>query len=94
MMTLLLKDPEAVLNYAVDWGAEYLGADSLIASRWEISPVEQGGVNIDWASFDANAATVTASGGISGHSYDLRNHVILASGLTDSRSITMRLEKR
>ena len=26
-MTLLLKDPDAVLDYAIDWGAEYLGGE-------------------------------------------------------------------
>ena len=26
-MTLLLKDPGAVLDYAIDWGADYLAED-------------------------------------------------------------------
>jgi len=26
-MTLLMKDPGAVLDYSIDWGAEYLGGD-------------------------------------------------------------------
>ena len=26
-MSFLLKDPDAVLDYLVDWGAEYLGTD-------------------------------------------------------------------
>lgn len=37
-MTFLLKDPEAVLDYAVDWGAEYLSGDVLTESSWTVSP--------------------------------------------------------
>ena len=29
-MTLLLKDPLAVLDYAIDWGADYLGEDDIL----------------------------------------------------------------
>jgi hypothetical protein len=29
-MSFLLKDPEAVLDYAIDWGAQYLGE----GDRW------------------------------------------------------------
>jgi len=93
-MTLLLKDPAASLDYAVDWGAEYLNGDMLIESEWAVTPDETGGVTIAGSSFDAALATVTASGGITGRVYQLTNYVTLASGLTDSRSIVLRVEKR
>lgn len=42
-MTLLLKDPDAVLDYSVDWGAEYLDADDLLStSDWTVSPDSSG----------------------------------------------------
>ena len=93
-MTLLLKDPEAALDYAVDWGAEYLGADSLAESAWEVSPADDGGLSILGHDFDQLIATVKAGGGVPGHSYRLTNRVVLMSGLTDSRSIMLRVEKR
>jgi len=93
-MTLLLKDPEAALDYAVDWGLEYLTSDTLIQSDWHVTPVEAGGVSVVASSFDTAVATVTASGGIAGHMYQLTNHVVLSSGLTDSRSIVLRVENR
>jgi hypothetical protein len=31
-MAFLLKDPEATLDYVVDWGADYLSGDALAAS--------------------------------------------------------------
>ena len=93
-MTLLLKDPEAALDYAVDWGAEYLNGDSLVQSNWTVIPVEIGGLTVQAGRFDATVATVTATGGVAGHLYQLTNHVALQSGLTDSRSIVLRVEKR
>jgi len=93
-MTLLLKDPEAALDYAVDWGAEYLNGDAVSQSSWQVIPVEDGGLTIVSSRFDNALATVTASGGVQGHLYQLTNHVNLESGLEDSRSIVIRVEKR
>ena len=93
-MTLLLKDPAATLDYAVDWHADYLNGDVLSQSRWDVTPVETGGVSIISSRFDPGVATVTAAGGVSGHVYQLTNSVVLASGLKDSRSIVVRVEKR
>jgi hypothetical protein len=93
-MTLLLKDPEAALDYAVDWGAEYLSGEFLLESSWEVVPVEAGGLTIAGSSFDGKLATVTASGGVTGHLYQLTNLVVLASGRSDRRSIVLRVEKR
>jgi hypothetical protein len=93
-MTVLLKDPEAALDYAVDWGAEYLNGDSLSQSSWQVTPVEIGGISEIASSFDMTVASVTAAGGVPGNVYQLTNHVVFASGLTDSRSIVLRVEKR
>ena len=93
-MTLLLKDPDAELDYAVDWGAEYLGSDALAESEWLVAPDEAGGVTILESSFDLLVATVKAGGGIPGRLYRLTNQVVMASGLIDNRSITLRVEQR
>lgn len=93
-MTLLLKDPDAELDYAVDWGAEYLGSDALAQSDWEVAPDEVDGVTILASGFDLLVATVKAGGGIPGRLYRLTNRVVMASGLIDNRSITLRVEQR
>lgn len=93
-MTLMLKDPGAALDYAVDWGAEYLNGDALIQSSWAVVPVEPAGLTIVASRFDASLAHVTAAGGVPGHLYQLTNSVTLQSGLTDSRSIVLRVEAR
>ena len=93
-MTYLLKDPDATLDYAVDWGTDYLVGDVLQSSSWSVSPVEPGGAAVESSEADELIATVTVSGGLSGRLYRLINQVVTASGRVDSRSIVLRVEKR
>ena len=93
-MSFLLKDPGAILDYSVDWGAEYLDGDVIVSSTFEVSPVEAGGVAVTGSSFDDTLAIVTVGGGITGHQYRLVNHVVLQSGLEDERTIVLRVEQR
>ena len=93
-MTFLLKDPQALLDYSVDWGAEYLSGDVLAESSWSVSPVEDGGVAVAGSRFDLLVATVEVSGGVAGKIYRVTNHVVTASGRADSRSVMLRVEKR
>lgn len=93
-MTFLLKDPEAVLDYSVDWGSEYLLGDLISQSLWSVDPDEAGGVTIVGSDFDATTSTVTAGGGLPGRLYRLVNDIELQSGRFDRRSIVVRVEKR
>ena len=93
-MSLLLKDPDAVLDYSIDWGAEYLGDDLLAESEWTASPDEPGGVAVVGGQFDATTSSVKVGGGVPGRVYRLANQVVTASGRTDARSIVVRVEKR
>lgn len=93
-MTLLLKDPDAVLDYSVDWGAEYLSGDLIAGSQWSVDPDEPGGVSIVGTDFDATTATVIAGGGSPGRIYRLVNDVQMQSGRIDKRSIVLRVEER
>lgn len=93
-MSFVLKDPDAVLDYLVDWGAEYLGMDQLSNSEWSVAPDEPGGVTVVPGEFDGRSSSVKASGGIPGRVYRIVNRVELMSGRIDSRSITVRVEKR
>ena len=93
-MSFVLKDPDAVLDYMIDWGAEYLGVDQLSSSDWSVIPDEPGGVAVVLSDVDGRSATVKASGGVPGRVYRIVNRVELISGKVDSRSITVRVEKR
>jgi formate-dependent phosphoribosylglycinamide formyltransferase (GAR transformylase) len=94
-MSYLLKDPGAVLDYLIDWGAEYLSAGELIAaSEWSIIPDETGGVTVAGSDFDATTSTVKAAGGVAGHVYQLVNRITTGAGRVDERSIAIRVEDR
>lgn len=93
-MTFLLKHPDATLDYAVDWGADYLSGEALATSEWSVEPDGPGGVAIATSTFDLLVATVTVSGGATGDIYRLTNHVTTTDGRDDSRSIMLRVEKR
>jgi hypothetical protein len=94
-MSLLLKDPEAVLDYLIDWGAEYLGDGELLAtSEWSVVPDEPGGVTVAGSDFDAATTSMKAAGGLSGHVYRLVNRIATGSGRVDERSIVIRVESR
>lgn len=94
-MTLLLKDPDAVLDYAIDWGAEYLSVDDLLAeSSWSVTPDESDGVVVVGSAFEDRMSSVQAGGGIAGRLYRLANRVVTQLGRIDERSIMLRVEKR
>ena len=93
-MSLLMKDPDAALDYSIDWGAEYLGGDLVANSSWTVDPDEPDGVSIAGDDFDATTTTVKAAGGVPGRIYRLVNHVTLESGRIDNRSIVIRVEAR
>jgi hypothetical protein len=93
-MSFLMKDPDAALDYSIDWGAEYLGGDLLADSEWSVNPAEPGGVAIVGSDYNSTTTSVKAAGGIAGRIYKLVNHVTLESGRVDNRSIVLRVEKR
>lgn len=93
-MSLLLKDPGAVLDYSIDWGQDYLADDRLVDSQWTVEPDEPGGAAIADHKYDELVATVSVGGGMAGKLYRLTNRIVTASGMTDHRSIMLRMEAR
>lgn len=94
-MSFFLKDPDAVLDYSIDWGSQYLDDGDIIAtSEWTTVPDEGGGLSIVGSSFDATTTRVKAAGGAAGKVYRLVNRVTTESGRSDDRSIVIRVESR
>jgi len=93
-MSLLLKDPVAILDYGIDWGRQYLDGDLLATSSWSVEPAEDGGVMVLASSFDDRSSRVKLSGGVAGRLYRVSNHVATAAGREDSRSLVLRVESR
>lgn len=93
-MTLLLKDPAALLDYAVDWGADYLNEDEIVTSTWSIEPTEPGGLTVISGEFGLLGTSVKVGGGVVGRLYRLANHVRFVTEREDTRSILLRVEDR
>lgn len=91
-MTVHAKDPQAVLDYGIDWSA-YLASDEAISeSLWRVEPV--GALVLSEMSRDASATRVTVAGGSVDHVYCLINSITTSFGRRDERSITIRIVER
>jgi hypothetical protein len=94
-MTFMLKDPAAVLDYSIDWGAGYLGdTDTLADSSWSVLPDEEGGITVVGSDMGERISTVNVGGGVAGRIYRIFNRVVTQSGRVDERSFVLRVEKR
>lgn len=91
---LVIKDPDARIDYAFDWGDAYLDGQAIVAAGWEVDPVSDGGVVVDAASFDLLRCAATLAGGVAGAVYRVTNRVTLSDGQIDDRSLTLRVEQR
>lgn len=90
MAVNFVKDPQATLDYAVDW-TDWLNGDTLLSSSWD---VPEGLAKEADAFTAAGVATVWLSGGDDGTTYRLTNHVVTAGNRTDERTFTIDLRDK
>jgi hypothetical protein len=83
------KDPNAVLDYTVDW-TRWLAGDQIATSQWLVPT----GVTKMADSKTTSSATVWLSGGTAGQSYTVTNRITTTGGRTEDRSFTIRVEER
>ncbi len=85
------KDPDAVLDYSVDWSS-WLAGDQISTSEWLL---EQGAL-IEKVTDTATAtkATVWLRGGQAGTTYLVTNRIVTVGGRTDDRTISVKVEDR
>jgi len=85
-----IKDPDSVLDYAIDWGGWLSDDDSITDSDWTATE----GITIDSDSFTDTVSKVWLSGGTAGESYIVTNHITTAAGRQDDRSIKIKCKER
>lgn len=89
-MTTFIKDPDAVLDYSVNW-SKWLAGDQIETSTWFVSdPALQ-------LSDDLNTTTKTTAwlaGGVAGQSYTVTNRIATSGGRTDERSLVIQVQDR
>lgn len=89
MTIKFLKDPEAVLDYQVDW-SEWLDGDTISNSDWTVPT----GIERDSDDRDSTTATIWLSGGTAGEWYSVVNRIQTAGGRTDDRTIMIKVEDK
>jgi hypothetical protein len=88
--TTFRKDPQATLDYHVDWSTWMEDGDAIIASDWFVAD----GLTEVVDAFSTTVATVWLSGGTAGQSYTVTNRITTSDGRIDERSITIKAEQR
>lgn len=79
-----IKDPQAKLDYGVDW-SDWLAGDTISGSSWSAET----GITVDASSHTDTVATVWLSGGTVGGSYKVTNHITTLGGREDELTITV-----
>jgi hypothetical protein len=89
MASSFIHDPNADLDYAVNWTA-WLDGDTIAASAWDVpTPLTS-----DQAAFTATTATVWVQGGTAGVDYQVRNRITTAAGRVEDRTITLMVREK
>jgi hypothetical protein len=89
-MTTFIKDPNAVLDYSVDW-SKWLAGDQIETSAWFISdPALQSADD----SHTTTRTTLWLAGGVAGQSYAVTNRITSSGGRTDERSFVIQVQAR
>ena len=88
-MSRFNKDPDARLDYMVDW-TSWLDGDTIANSIW-IVPL---GIIYEADTHTGSTATVWLSGGSLDSSYEVVNRITKAAGRIDDRTITIRMKQK
>jgi hypothetical protein len=84
MLASFVKDPQAVLDYTIDW-TPWLADDAIVTSTWSVV----GDVDLSDDAIYTSITQVWASGGTDGTLADLTNHVVTEEGREDERTIRL-----
>jgi hypothetical protein len=85
-----MKDPDAVLDYKIDWSHWLPEGDTIAASSWDA----ESGLVVDSNTFDDTSTTVWLSGGTTGADYAVTNHITTTDGREDDRTITIVMKEQ
>ena len=85
------KDPDAILDYSVDWFL-WLAGDQISSSEW----ILEEGATIEKITdtFATSKTVVWLGGGDKGITYLVTNRIVTAGGRTDDRTISVKVEDR
>jgi hypothetical protein len=84
------KDPDAVVDFAIDWSDWLPTGDTISTSTWDVPA----GLTEDSETESTTLTTVWLSGGTAGQDYNITNQIVTAGGRTDDRTITIKVRER
>lgn len=85
------KDPDARLDYTVDWGASgWLGADTIASVAWTVPA----GLTSDANTSTTTTATIWLLGGTASTDYTVTCRITTAAGRIDDRSLLIQVRSR
>lgn len=84
-----VQDPQATLDYNLDWSL-WLDGDTITLSTWVVESPLVG----QSESEASGTTTIFISGGTAGNNYVIANKITTASGRVDERSIELRIRNR
>lgn len=86
MIETRYKDPDATLDFAVDW-TDWLNGDTIVSSVW----IAASGITIVRSTNTTQVATVWLSGGSNSADYIVTNRITTAAGRIDDRSFKLKV---
>ena len=89
----VLKDPDAVLDYSINWAPWLPDGDTIATSTWIVTGPDST-LAEDSSSKSTTVTTVWLSGGTLGLSYTVTNRVVTTAGRTDDRSIGLQVRQK
>lgn len=91
ILQVFRKDPDAVLDYALDWATQWLASgETITTSVWTVPT----GITEDSDSFNDSVTKVWLSGGTAGTTYTIANKITTSAGRTDERSFDILVGQR
>lgn len=90
MSATFIKDPEAVIDYAVGWSTWLAEGEEITTSVWIVPD----GITKDSDSNSETVAVIWLSGGTAGQQYGVTNRVTTNQGRVDDRTITLFVQHR
>lgn len=90
-MTMLVKDPDAELDYALDWADWLSDSETISAASWSSYP---DGLTLAGDAINDSVTSVLVSGGSFGAVHALRCRVTTSLGRKDDRTLTLRIQHR
>lgn len=88
-----VKDPNAKLDYGIDWSSWLRPGDGISASTWTVGGPDGSLTTYDPA-FTGTQTTVWLQGGTEDGTYLVTNHITTSAGREDDRTIEVRMEQR